>query len=473
MLPAAEDGKTRRLVTVSSKGSDLATVCLYEANPHYLEFRGRPVVLITSAEHYGAVLNLDFDMVRYLDALAADGMNLTRTFAGTYFETPGSFGIVGNTLAPSPGRLACPWVRGTEPGGPAGGAKLDLSRWDEAFFARLKEFIAQADRRGIIVELTFFCFLYSDELWAASPMNPAHHEAPAGVADSWRRIFSLDGNPLLGHQERLVRKLVTDLNGFDNIYYEVINEPYSLHDGTAFVDWQNRMIDVMVETERALPKRHLIARNVHNRTMVVGDLHPAVGIVNFHYAEPSAVAWNYHLHRVLADDETGFRGQTCQPYRTEAWKFMLSGGGVFNHLDYSFTAAKPDGTAAIEGESPSFGGPELRAQLRVLKDFMDRLPLATIAPHPEVFNTFGSLTSPETNIAILADPGRVYAAYICSPGPRERLVLGIPAGRYRSDWLRPTDGRLVRSEVHDHDGGSLVLVTPTFSEDLALHLAAE
>ncbi len=53
---------------------------LHPRNPHYFLFRGKPAVLITSGEHYGAVLNLDFDYVKYLDTLAADGLNLTRTF---------------------------------------------------------------------------------------------------------------------------------------------------------------------------------------------------------------------------------------------------------------------------------------------------------------------------------------------------------------------------------------------------------
>ena len=34
---------------------------LHPNNPHYLLFRGKPTVIITSSEHYGAVLNLDFD----------------------------------------------------------------------------------------------------------------------------------------------------------------------------------------------------------------------------------------------------------------------------------------------------------------------------------------------------------------------------------------------------------------------------
>ncbi len=51
---------------------------LHPENPHYLLWRGKPTALITSGEHYGAVLNLDFDYAKYLTALARDRLNLTR-----------------------------------------------------------------------------------------------------------------------------------------------------------------------------------------------------------------------------------------------------------------------------------------------------------------------------------------------------------------------------------------------------------
>ncbi len=38
-------------------------IALHPENPHYFLFRGKPAVLVTSGEHYGAVLNLDFDFV--------------------------------------------------------------------------------------------------------------------------------------------------------------------------------------------------------------------------------------------------------------------------------------------------------------------------------------------------------------------------------------------------------------------------
>ena len=36
-------------------------IALHAENPHYFHWRGRPTILITSGEHYGAVMNLDFD----------------------------------------------------------------------------------------------------------------------------------------------------------------------------------------------------------------------------------------------------------------------------------------------------------------------------------------------------------------------------------------------------------------------------
>jgi hypothetical protein len=34
---------------------------LHPDNPHYFLFRNQPTVIVTSGEHYGSVLNLDFN----------------------------------------------------------------------------------------------------------------------------------------------------------------------------------------------------------------------------------------------------------------------------------------------------------------------------------------------------------------------------------------------------------------------------
>lgn len=79
-------------------------------NPHYCCYHGKPIILITSAEHYGAVINKDFDYVAYFDALQAHGLNYARIYPGAMFEPVGKF-MKGNTLGPKPGSLIVPWAR--------------------------------------------------------------------------------------------------------------------------------------------------------------------------------------------------------------------------------------------------------------------------------------------------------------------------------------------------------------------------
>src|SRR5213075_2667593 len=135
---------------------------LHPGNPHYFLFRGKPTILITSGEHYGAVLNLDFDYATYLKTLRADGLNHTRVWTGTYREIPGSFGITDNSLAPQPNRYACPWARSSTAGYAHGGNKFDLTQWDEAYFSRLKDFMTQASRLGVVVEMNLWCPNYEE-----------------------------------------------------------------------------------------------------------------------------------------------------------------------------------------------------------------------------------------------------------------------------------------------------------------------
>ncbi len=172
---------------------------LYPENPHYFLFAGKPTVLITSGEHYGAVLNRDFDYARYLNTLRADHLNLTRTFSGSYREVPGNFKIAGNTLAPAAGKFIAPW-RQTD-------GKFDLTQWDDAYFARLKDFVAYAGRNGVVVELVLFCPLYEDSMWSVSPMNIRNNVN--GIGDVARTdVLALKDARLTGVQDAMVRKIV-------------------------------------------------------------------------------------------------------------------------------------------------------------------------------------------------------------------------------------------------------------------------
>jgi CubicO group peptidase (beta-lactamase class C family) len=249
---------------------------LHPENPHYVLFRGKPTVLVASTEHYGAVLNGDFDFRPYLDELQAAGLNYTRVFTGVYCEP---WGQPFNTLNPPKGRLLAPWARSETPGFADGGNKFDLSRWDDAYFKRLRDFIAEASKRGVVVEVTLFC-----------------------------------------------------------------------------------------------------------------------------------------------NDETGFDGAGDLPYRRQGWKFLLSGGGLYDNLDWSFSVTHPNGKETRWDKRLGGGSPALRRQLGILRAFLDGFELTKLRPDKGVVRG----GAPE-NYSVLAEPGKQYAVSQRAHKVRLSLPIGLVA----------------------------------------------
>ncbi len=451
---------------------------LHPRNPHYFLFRGKPTVLVTSGEHYGAVVNLDFKYDSYLDALAADGLNLTRLFVGSYLEKPGDFGIRYNTLAPAPGRAIAPWARSSTDGFAGGGPKFDLDRWDSAYFARLEDFIAKADARGIVVEVVMFSNWYGKG--TMSPLHPSNNVnglRPVAADDA----HTLANGGLLARQEAMVRKVVAELNAFDNVYFEVQNEPDATSPETreipavgdpkgparvkvataASLAWQARVVGWIADEERRLPKRHLIAQGFANTGVVLTAVDPQVSIVNFHYALPESVTWNLGLHRPIAFDESGFAGHDDSLYRRQAWRFLMAGGAVFNGLDYSFAVGFEKGTA--ENDAPGGGSAALRSQLGVLKRTLEATGLVAMRPDNHVVKS----ASGATTIA-LSEPGRQYLIYVEGPGKTD-LTVTLPAGRYEATWSNARTGRTERQESVS-GGAERLLESPVYVTDVVLKI---
>jgi len=450
---------------------------LHPENPHYYEFRGKPFLAVTSAEHYGALINREFDYRKYFNTLARDGMRLTRFFTGLYREGPGSFRISRNTLAPAPENFLTPYARSSTPGALDGLNKWNLNRWDPEYWKRLKDLVAYAAEKGIITQVTLFCTYYRDEMWEASPLHPdnnVNHTPDIPRTE----VLTMKHPALYRRLDTFVRKIVTELNGFDNVMWEICNEPY-FH-GVS-LDWQLHVAQVIRDTEAKLGKRHLIARNVANHWELVTEASPRVDVLHFHYARPPvAVAMNYGLGRPIGFDETGFDGTADAPYRIQAWDFILAGGGHFNHLDYSFTVGHEDGTYQFPKTQPGGGGPELRRSFKALIDFMERFDFVRMKPADGWVHGIGPETSArflagEGEYALYIHHGKVvypyHPRYVVDRSPqRTRVGLNIPAGRYEVTWWRPKTGETETAPAVEHEGGLLWLVTPRYREDIALEL---
>lgn len=147
---------------------------------------------------------------------------------------------------------------------------------------------------------------------------------------------------------------------------------------------------------------------------------------------------------------------------------MLSGGAVYNNLDPSFATDDPTGSGRVEQPDGRFDGRPLRQQLRILHDFVDSLDFihmrpdrnaAAIPPHPGAIYT-------------LVKPGESVAAYVISPRkePRAGVLLDLPKGRWRAEWLHPATGEWTEPQFIDHPGGGLSVNGPGFDQDIALRV---
>lgn len=381
-------------------------LAIHPDNHKYFIYKGKPTVLIGSTEHYGALMNLAFDYKVYFETLKTEGLNTTRTFTGVYTEVEEWFGIVDNTMAVDSGMFTCPWARSEIPGYRRGGNKFDLNQWDDAYFERLHDYMRTAHDNNVIVEVVLFSNNYFPYLWEVSPMHPDNN---INITDSVdiKDALSLKHADLFEFQTRYVKKMVKELNRHPNFYYEICNEPYIF--GHVGNEWQNAIIDTLVKTQSGLPNQHLISINYENGSHRIEALHPAVSIVNFHYvAPPDAVALNADIKAVIGHNETGGRMVYDKDFVREGWDFIIAGGAIFNHLDYSFTVEHPRGTRVVGFEEPSGGGPQLRKELGNLRNFIESFDFIKMKADTSCVKS--TLTG--RNVRVLSNPGKEYAVFV-------------------------------------------------------------
>ncbi|MBX2922847.1 MAG: hypothetical protein KF746_11685 [Chitinophagaceae bacterium] len=459
---------------------------LHPDNRHYLLYQNKPIILITAAEHYGALVNTEFDYVAYLNALQKRGMNYTRIFSGAYIEGEKDIQWMryNNTLAPKPSKLIAPWKRSNVPGYANGDNKFDLDQWNEDYFERIKDILKQAAERSIIVEFTLFGNQYSDSVYAWSPLYPDNNIRQVGIKrkNGFLDFQSLKDPVLVARQEAMVVKIVKELNDFDNLYYEISNEPYNeVKDPLPVDQWHVHIANLIRETEKELPKQHLIASN----QAIFSN--PLVDIANYHYVHiPDLPRFDslLLLNKVIGMDETmgTLKDVDANDARVEAWDFILHGGGIYNNLSWEYTPEKPAGLAGTDTVHQYFS---------YLQKFISGFDYTKMNYSPELL-----IKTPGKAITrLLAEPGRQYALYIHHSTPdiaepprgtavwkyeadttmfSDTITLHFKAGRYEARWYDPSTGDWIGKPVRwKQKDGNHTFFTPSFTTDIALRITGK
>ncbi len=506
---------------------------IHPENHRVFLYKGKPMKILTSAEHYGAVVNGDFDYDVYLKEMQRTGQNMTRVFA-FYRETangsPGDIRsmVKANTLAPQTYAAALPFQRVSGRGNALDGlGKFDLDKWNPVYFNRFKDFLRKCAMHGVVCEVTFFSKPYTSYRYALSPSHKDNNINGVGVNIKRPNLFiTLDDSTVTAFQERFIRKLVKELNEFDNIYYEICNEA-NLSSGKfdslkneerKIIAWQRHLASVIRQAEDNLSKKHLIAVNAHFRFEVKNkDTGPRmrnddqayfrdsnIDIINYHYISSKTNAsglWFYYTgppkgragqiwhflrqrdkyRKPIIYDETfsGIVRGNPERYavnRAEAWEMLLSGGAGYNNLDWSFTPQDENGSGrAPIGDGRRLDGRSLREWFGIFRQLLTEHDSSNLLP--------------ATNLLSEKIPGYGYAAsavgdgcyllyfvdedvYHLKPCQESQLdvSLSLPAGRYSAYTLNPVNGKRTPLPTVVSNGEQTV-VSLHFCEDVALILS--
>lgn len=481
-------------------------VRIHPDNPKIFQFRGNPLVFITATEHYGAVINRRFCFERYLTDAAEKGMTLTRLFV-LYRELQTTWNPC-STLKPGPGDFVAPFQR-VGPGTLSDGQpRFDLDQWNPQFFDRLHRFLSLASEYDIIVEVTLFSNTYGPDVWA---LNPLFHENNINALEQieWPDYLSMRHPRLFERQVAHARKIVEETKRYDNIVYEICNEPGGAVAGSAAnpspdeVDaWQAAIAGIVREAEADLPAKHLVCgqsaahcggpweqpldRSFDDPVFDIVNLHPGDCIIfegkSFNMSRFTAkdlalralregCLATYVRPKPLNVDEDNaasqyrdFDGWTI--HRKRAWTALLS-GAHYDMIDFSINPYCETGTADSQCS--------IRSWMKYLSEFIHSIDLVRARPLGNWLRA-----RPEHILeSVFAVDNQDYCIYLADmrelnePGQGEpidgEIVLDLPAGEYGVASYSPVSG-LYSPALPLTGGAGIHLALPPFVHDILIRV---
>ena len=477
-----------------------SAIHVHPANPKLFEFHTKPLVLITASEHYGAVINRPFRCEPYLDDLVDKQITLTRLFL--LFRELQSPRNPSSTCKPDSSDYITPFARSGPGRATDGELKYDLDRWNPEYFERLHRFMTLASQRGIIVEVTLFSNTYHDSIWA---LNPFYTENNINNSPSmpWTDYITLRHPELTARQLNYARKIVEELNGYDNFIFEICNEPGGKADlpgspsPEEVNEWQLAIANLVRSTEAHLPNQHLISGqeaftytpftqtttlSFRNFPLDVVNVHPLPGTTYDGITYPMGEFMSKQLKlRALRDyclatyhepkpanmDEDNIASQYMDPegwtiHRKRAWTTLLS-GCHYDVIDFSINKYVETGSPGSQRH--------IRSWMKYLSEFIHSLDLVRARPLPGFLRA-----QPEHTLeCVFGVAGEDYCIYLadereidepgCGETIRGSITFDLPDGAFEVACYLPSTGAYSVSLPVDARPGT-TLKLPDFQHDL-------
>jgi hypothetical protein len=416
-------------------------------NPRYFTDDSGKAVYLTGS-HTWAVLqdmwlenlprrNMDYD--GFLQMLEDHGHNFLRFWSWMHVRNA-AWSETSTLFDPQPFARTGPGLAND------GLPKFDLSRWNDAYFDRLRERVDKAAWRGIYVGVMLFeawtikCSRPAVDPWPYHPMHPANNinevtdDPVVDTGQAWD-VFSLRCPQILRWQEAYVRKVVDTVNDLDNVLYEICNEVPHRREA---MEWQDHLCTFIKEYERdTSPKQHPVGitaeggeqKNAELFATTADWISPSNGrLFEYRYNPPPADG-----SKVILTDTDHLWGHGCEV--AWIWKSFTRGMNVlFMDPWEPIPADMPGwvrGSVSLNRRTYYLWDP-VRRNLGYTRRFAERMDLNACVPHGELC----------TSTYCLAAPGREYLCFFPSGG-HEGLDLWEAPGTFVPEWFDPDTGQTV------------------------------
>ena len=98
-------------------------------------------------------------------------------------------------------------------------------------------------------------------------------------------------------------------------------------------------------------------------------------------------------------------------------------------------------------------------------DYYERIILE---PRPAA--TPATLEAPSKEPAGASAPSSADPQAGVLPPRKANLVLDIPKGKYKADWINTKTGKVEKNQMFEHSGGTRTLNSPGYNDDIALRI---
>ncbi|HZR17446.1 MAG TPA: DUF6298 domain-containing protein [Verrucomicrobiae bacterium] len=453
-------------------------------NPNYFEDgSGRPLILCGSQTwntlqdwgSAGSVQPLDFDA--FISFLKAHGHNFTLLWRT---ELP-KFGNLPVTPTHPPDFTVSPhpWMR-VGPGlATDGGLRFDLTKFDPAYFERLRRRAEALNRAGIYAGvylftgewvLRFRCPTDGYPFSAPNNVNGVDDGYRGGPAESGLASVTMTGTNLITDlQDAYVRKTIDTLNDLPNVLWIVSEEA-----PTKSTWWNNHWISLVRAYERGKPSQHPVGyatlESPSDSILYDSD---ADWVAPGAWTSPanSCGSGNPRCKVNINDSDHSYFGMWNDPpqkNRNYAWENFTTGNQVLFMDPYLVDYPRenrnlcPSPVNGI-GTQPDPRWDSFRNNLGYLLQYSRKLNLANVTPR-------SSLCSTKYCLAQTPPVGAEYLAYAPDGGAFTMDLSAMPSSRRLAvEWFNPADGATI-TENSIAAGSSSQSFSPPFSGDAVLFL---